>query len=146
MKIVVDTNVWISGLLWKGIPAKLLRLAEHGTVQIWASTDMVEELRRVLGYPRIQRQIDKLQLSQSEIMDFALILMHVALVDATISSGTIETDPDDDIFLACAMVTGASYLVSGDHHILDLGTWHGIQIVTVNEFFDRCFPVTNNST
>lgn len=140
MQIVVDTNVWISGLLWQGAPGRLLRLAEQGNMEIWASSAIISELERVLRYHRIQRQIQKLQLSQSEVIEFALRISTIALVDPTILESTVTADPDDDMFLACALTVGADYLVSGDHHLLDLRTWRGIQIVTVNAFLAQHFP------
>lgn len=140
MKIVADTNVWISGLLWKGLPAHLLRLAERGDIEIWSSDAMVAEFERVLGYKRIQQRLHRIQLSYSDVMEFALELMAIAIVEPTTLKGMVSADPDDDIFLACALTVGASYLVSGDRHLLDLGAWQGIQIVTVNDFLEQHFP------
>lgn len=139
MKIVVDTNVWVSGLLWKGSPARLLRLAESGRIDIWSSDAIIAEFERVLGYKRIQQQLQKLQLDQSEVMKFAQSLM-VVVEQPIIISGRIATDPDDDIFLSCALTAGAQYLVSGDRHLLNLREWHSIQIVTVNDFLIQHFP------
>jgi hypothetical protein len=138
MKIVVDTNVWISGLLWQGTPARLLRLAEHRRVTIYVSTPIIAELKRVLGYARIQRQLHKIGLSREEVTEFAMKLM--TLTKDTNLEDAIAADPDDDIFLACALAAGAQYLVSGDSHLLDLGQWRGIEMVTVNDFLAQHFP------
>lgn len=53
MRIVLDTNVWISGLLWRGLPWKLLRLAEARQVEICMAPPMLEELERVLTYQHV---------------------------------------------------------------------------------------------
>jgi predicted nucleic acid-binding protein len=52
----------------------------------------------------------------------------------------VAADPDDDIFLRCAVVAGALYVVSGDHHLLGLGTHVGIPIVTIRDFLANEFP------
>ena len=52
----------------------------------------------------------------------------------------VEVDPDDDVFLHCATTSEASYVVSGDHHLLDLKVYAGIPILTIREFFERAFP------
>jgi uncharacterized protein len=144
MKVVVDTNVWISGLLWKGAPSRLLRLAEHGHIDLWASESIVAEFERVLAYQRMQRQLQKLQLSQSAVVSFALQLMQIAIVDVSLPEEGVSADPDDDMFLSCALSVGAAYLVSGDRHLLDLGVWRGIHIVTVNDFLAQHFPETRS--
>jgi predicted nucleic acid-binding protein len=51
----------------------------------------------------------------------------------------VAADPDDDIFLRCASVAGARYVVSGDRHLLDLGEYDRISILSVNEFLDHAF-------
>jgi putative PIN family toxin of toxin-antitoxin system len=143
MKIVLDTNVWISGLLWKGSPARLLRLAESNQFEICSSDAIFTEFERVLGYARIQRQLQKLRLSQSEVVEFALKLIKVFITDPKILKNEVAADPDDDMFLACALSVGAQYLVSGDRHLLDMEEWRGIQIVTVKDFLAQHFPEAN---
>lgn len=78
-------------------------------------------------------------MNQSELIEFALSFIKIAYVEPDVLKEQITADVDDDIFLACALTVGAKYLVSGDHHLLDLGTWHDIQIVTVNNFLIRHF-------
>jgi predicted nucleic acid-binding protein len=92
----------------------------------------------VLGYARIQRQLHKIGLSREEVAEFAMKLM--TLTKDTNLEDAIAADPDDDIFLACALAAGAQYLVSGDSHLLDLGQWRGIEMVTVNDFLAQHFP------
>lgn len=142
MRIVVDTNVWVSGLLWKGLPTEILRLAETRHIEICSTTAIVTELERVLEYGRIQKQLDKLQLTRSDVVGFALTLM--VIVEPIVLTSNISVDPDDDMFIACALAARADYIVSGDQHLLTLGQWQGIQIVTVNDFLSRHFPRKTN--
>ncbi|PLS67394.1 MAG: putative toxin-antitoxin system toxin component, PIN family [Cyanobacteria bacterium M5B4] len=137
MKIVADTNVWISGLLWSGPPAQLLQRAESGQLAIFVSPAILDEIERVLEYQRIQRQMQKLGVSQTEVLTFAIQLM--TFVQPSELEERVAPDPQDDMFLACALAAGVPYLVSGDHHLLDMGTWQTIRIVTVNDFLAQHF-------
>ncbi len=138
MKIVADTNVWISGLLWHGPPAQVLRLAEDGQLTIFVSPAILDEIERVLEYQRIQRRMQKLGISQTEVLTFAIQLM--TFVQPPELEERVAPDPQDDMFLACALAADVPYLVSGDHHLLDMGTWHTIMIVTVNDFLAQHLP------
>jgi predicted nucleic acid-binding protein len=52
----------------------------------------------------------------------------------------VLADPEDDVFVSCALNAGATYLVSGDQHLLELGQYAGVKILTVREFLEREFP------
>jgi putative PIN family toxin of toxin-antitoxin system len=132
MRIVIDTNIWVSGLLWRGAPGRVLRLAERGEVELCVAPAMLDELERVLTYERLQPRLAQLELTRLELMDFARHLSRVFEVPPGLP--TVTQDRDDDIFLHCAMVAKAIFVVSGDHHLLDVGEYAGIQIVTVQEF------------
>jgi putative PIN family toxin of toxin-antitoxin system len=135
MRVVVDTNVWVSGLLWKGLPWRLLRLAEAEKVEIWATPSMLLELETVLRRPQFEARRRELDLETWEIVAYAATL--VSLVDLERIEPIVAADPDDDVFVNCALVVGAGYLISGDGHLLDLEEWEGISIVTPREFFDE---------
>lgn len=55
-------------------------------------------------------------------------------------SPIVTADPDDDVFLHCAVAAGASHVVSGDHHLLGLGQYAGIPILTIRDFLAKEFP------
>ena len=140
MHLVIDTNIWISGLLWRGMPWRLLRLAEQGRVTFSMAPAMVAELAEVLAYERLQTRLHQLGLTPAECVAYVLTL--VSIFEAPEPSGPpiVSADPDDDIFLRCAVIAGADYVISGDHHLLDLEAYAGIPILTVRDFFDREFP------
>jgi len=138
VRIVVDTNVWVSGLLWRGAPWELLRLAETGRVTICTTPAILSELAEVLAYERIQARLDQLGLTPAELVGYAMALASV--FEVTEGDTIVLADPDDDVFLRCALAADASYIVSGDHHLLDLGTHAGIPITTVHDFLEREFP------
>ena len=138
MRVVIDTNVWVSGLLWRGMPWKLLCLAEAGEVELCITPSMLVELAEVLSYERLQPRLEQLGLTPEELVAYALSLASVFEVPE--GDPIVVADPDDDIFFRCAIVAGAAYVVSGDHHLLDLGGYAGIPILTVRDFFVKEFP------
>ncbi len=139
MRIVIDTNLWISGLLWKGQPWELLRLAEAGEVELCVAPAMIEELAQVLAYEKFRSRLKQLGLSPAELSAYAIELASVFDVPQG-ESVILAADPDDDIFLRCAVAVGAAYVVSGDHHLLDLEKYADIPILTVHDFLAREFP------
>ena len=140
MRIVIDTNVWVSGLLWRGMPWSLLRLAEKGQVELCMAPSMLAELAEVLSYERLQPRLEQLGLTPSELVAYAMNLASMFEVQVPEGAPIVVADPDDDIFLRCAIVAGADYVVSGDRHLLALGEYAGIPILTVRDFLAREFP------
>ena len=138
MRIVIDTNVWVSGLLWRGMPWKWLSLAEAGEVELCIAPSMLVELAEVLSYERLQPRLEQLGLTPEELVAYALNLASVFEVPE--GDPIVVADPDDDVFLHCAAVAGAVCVVSGDRHLLDLGRHAGIPILTVHDFFAKEFP------
>ena len=132
MRVVIDTNIWISGMLWRGAPGRLLRMAEQGEIELCVTPSMLGELAAVLSYERLQPRITQLGLTSEELVAYALSLSTV--FEEPQSEPIVAADPDDDIFLHCAVAASASCVVSGDRHLLDLGQYQEIPILSVNEF------------
>ena len=138
MRVIVDTNVWVSGLLWRGMSWKLLRLAEAGAIELCMTPTMLVELAEVLSYERLQTRLEQLGLTPAELVAYALNL--ATIFEVPDGDPIVVTDPDDDIFLHCAVVAGAAFVVSGDHHLLDLGEYADIPILKVRDFLTQEFP------
>ena len=138
MRIVIDTNIWISGLLWRGLPWKLLCLAEAGEVELCIAPSMLIELAEVLSYERLQPRLEQLGLIPAELVAYAMNL--ASILEVPEGSPIVVADPDDDVFLHCAVIAGAACVVSGDDHLLDLGTYADIPILTVRDFLAQEFP------
>lgn len=138
MRIVIDTNIWVSSLLWRGMPWRLLRLAEAGQVELCMTSSMLAELARVLAYERLEPRQEQLGLTPAELVAYA---MHLASIfEIPEGDPIVLADPDDDIFLHCAVAVGAAYVISGDQHLLDLGEHAGIPILTIRDFLAQEFP------
>ena len=99
----------------------------------------VVELAEVLTYERLRPRLERLGLSPAELIAYVVDLVSVFEVTEE-GSPLVIADPDDDVFLRCAVVAGAAYVISGDHHLLDLGTYSDIPILTVRDFLAREFP------
>jgi putative PIN family toxin of toxin-antitoxin system len=137
LRVVIDTNVIVSGILSrKGVPAEVLNAWRERRFLLLSSSDIVAEVRAVMKYPRIYK---KYHLSDDDIEQTITLLEHDALLVAgdTNVTGSVLDDPKDEIFLACALDGQADVVVSGDHHLLDLGNFWDIPIITARQFLDQ---------
>lgn len=133
MRIVIDTNIWVSGLLWKGDAWQLLKLVEAGKVELYLAYPMVLELEEVLNYERFQARLQVLNVTPAQLAAYALNLA-TAIDVSRPHPPIVAVDPDDDIFLVCAVEAQAVYLVTNDRHLLALKSYQGVEIVKVEDF------------
>ncbi len=127
-KIVLDTNILISALGWKGNPNEVFRRVVEGEFELIISQNQLDEIKEVMNYA-------KLGFTEDQKSRFIAILINTAKIVKT--SGklkVIKEDPDDDIILETAVENNAGYIISGDHHLLKIKEYLGIKIVTVSEF------------
>ena len=88
-----------------------------------------------MAYGRLQPRLQKLQQTPDQLVAYALNLSTLFDVSRTMPP-IVEADPDDDIFILCALEAGANYLVSGDKHLLALGSYQTVKIMTVAAFLE----------
>jgi len=131
-KAVLDTNVWVSALLWGGKPAEVIKAAEEGKIDIFASEETVGEINQVLAYPKIAKILQADGLLHEELIE--AVLKVVKFVEVTKKVKVVLEHSADDKFIACALAAKADYLVSGDRHLLKIGSYKKTRIVTVAEF------------
>ena len=132
MKIVIDTNVAVSGLLWEGPPNQILKWARDGVLEAIGCEETLEEIRRVLKYKKFAKRISHLDTSPGEVIAYFMNLLRFVPSPSAIPNA-IPEDPFDNIFLALALDNGAVFVVSGDKHLLSLEAYKGIQIVSPGE-------------
>lgn len=131
-RVVLDTNALVSALLFSGPSARLAELWRGGAVALLASGAMVREYGRVLAYPKFKLSAEEaLGLLTEEVLPF------VTPVEVSKVLPVIAEDPSDDEFLACALAGKADAIVSGDKHLLKLGDYRGIPVVSVRDFLER---------
>lgn len=134
MKVVLDTNVIISALFWEGKPADVMRRVEAGEVEMCLSAEILEEVEWVLVRDKLKVPLKRSGQRVEKIVNKVYSMAHI--VNPRVKVNRIKTDPEDNKFLECALECKADYIVSGDRHLLDLGEFSGIKIVTATEFLE----------
>lgn len=129
MRLVLDSNVVVSALLWGGVPYQLLQLATEGEVTLYTSPALVEELSDILDRPHFSERLAAQGTAAQAISDLYRSLS-VSVEPASVPR-VVPDDPDDDHVVACAVAAKAQAIVTGDKHLLKLGQHEDIAIVTV---------------
>ena len=130
---VLDTNVIVSSLLSsQGAPAEIIRRWEAEAFEVVTSPPFLEERARALTYEQVKRHIKQ---PQEQIDAFFKRFGAVAtLVEPREALDVLKDDPDDNRVLEYAVEGGASYIVTGDTHLLHVGEYQGIMILTPRGF------------
>jgi uncharacterized protein len=131
MRVVADTNVVVSGLLWQGPSRLVLDAARAGTLALFTTAVLLAELEDVLGREKFAKRLASVGITPHD-----LVLGYAALA-SVIEPATVEpvvfADPNDDAVIACAVAAQGEVIVSGDNHLLDLKRYQDIRILTVAE-------------
>jgi len=130
-KVVIDTNVFISAFGWDGKPEAVLSLMEQRKVVNCITNDIYAELQRVVAYPKLKFS----STLQVNILEF--VFSWSRFVQPKEPVAVIVDDPDDDKFLTCAVAANASAIISGDPHLLGLGSYRNIPIMTPAQFLEQ---------
>jgi len=131
LKVVMDTNVFVSGVFFSGPPYQILKAWQSGELELVVSQEILNEYRRVgeiLGEER-----PKIDLNP--ILNF--VIEHAKVYKPAKLKEPVCEDPDDDKFFACALASGSKVIVSGDKHLLKVSGYEGIEVLKPREFVDR---------
>ncbi len=131
-RIVPDTNIVVSGLLWRGNPRRILDAARDGIVELYTSPVLLEELEDVLSREKFACRLAAANVTVQDLISGYSALATV--IEAEPIEPVILVDPDDDAVLACALAAEAEIIVSGDSDLLDLKEHKEIRILTATEF------------
>jgi putative PIN family toxin of toxin-antitoxin system len=132
-RTVLDANQFVSAILSpEGPPAEVLNMWRDGVFELVVSPPIIEEIRRVLNYPRLSKLHKK---SSKEIDQFLeeLELLSI-LAPGKLFLSVVKNDPSDDKYIAAALEGEAQFIVTGDNHLLKIREYHGVFIVTAREF------------
>ncbi len=132
MRVILDTNVLISGIFFGGPPATILRAWRDGKVQFVVSTEILKEYDEVAK--RLSRRYPGIEVGPL----LMLLARNAELVDAATLPLPVSTDPDDDKFLACALASRTEVIVSGDRDLLGVSGYRNLRILAPREFVDTC--------
>ncbi len=133
IRAVLDTNVVVSGILsHKGSPGRILRAWFEDRFHLVTSMAILEELERVLRYPKISRRHGW---SQAQVLEFVEDVKSLAiLVPGDMRLKVVAEDASDDRYLECAVEGEAGYVVSGDRHLVALAQYEGVEILSPSAF------------
>lgn len=133
-KVVFDTTVIISAVGWKGKPLACLELAQTGAVVGVTCPELLAELSE-----KLQAKLNFTAQKADETITGLRTFLQVVTISGQLKA--IATDPDDDMVLECACQANATHIVTGDRrHLLPLGSFQGIPIVTVADFLAAITP------
>ncbi len=137
IKIVLDTNVYISGILFKGKPREILNLARKEKIEILISEKIIDEIERVLRL-KFKRTTFEIFLILTGIRNITTFVSPISKISK------IKEDEPDNRVLECGVEGKANYIVSGDKHLLELKEYQGIKILSPAEFFKASSNITRN--
>ena len=131
LKVVMDTNVFVSGVFFSGPPYQILNAWQSGEFELVVSQEILDEYERVgevlaEEYPKVD-----LNPFLNFVLENAKVYKSVELKEP------VCEDPDDDKFFACALASGSRIIISGDKHLLKVTGYQGIEVLKPREFVDR---------
>jgi len=126
--VVLDTNVLVSALFWGGVEATVVGLVEAGMVEGYTCPAIIDELTRVLRYPRFGLTEEEVE----DVRNYYITILVVVNPDVRVD--VVEDDPDDNKVLENAFEVNARFIVTGDRHLLKLGEYRGVKILQAAEF------------
>ncbi len=134
-KVVLDTNVLVSGVIALGYSASILDAARREEIKLVTSAHLLEEFSDVISRRHIARKYPKAAENAESLLDF--LRAFAMLASGIPDEYEISSDRDDDFVLACASDGKADCIVSGDPHLLGLKNYKGIPILSPKEFVER---------
>jgi putative PIN family toxin of toxin-antitoxin system len=131
LKIVMDTNVFVSGVFFTGPPYQVLMACQSGKFELVVSREILEEYRRV---GQILAE-DHPKVDLNPVLKF--VIEHAKVYRPVKLKAPICEDPDDDKFITCALASRSKVVVSGDRHLLKVSGYRGIEVLKPREFVNR---------
>jgi uncharacterized protein len=130
VRLVLDTNVVTSAILWGGLPRQLLQAGREKRVELLTSAPLLAELTDILGRRKFDKKIAASTLTVDQLVDLYAAL--AALVRPA-PTPRIAPDPDDDVVIGTALAAKADLVVTGDKPLLSIGEYQGVRIVGVSQ-------------
>lgn len=140
IKVIPDTNIIISGLLWHGDPRQILNLAEAKEIELYGSEETYKEFCDVIKRPKFQKILaSNIYTPEKLILDYQGLINMVSLYNEFAGIKIVE-DEDDNIFFRAAKIADAKIIVSKDvKHVLKIKKFDNIHVVEPDIFL-KIFP------
>ena len=133
MRVVLDTNVVISGFLWRGAPYHVLKAASNGAFESFVSLELLDELEKALSYKKLLPLLKKSGFTPKQLCN--VYETFAQIITPSISRSTIvAADPSDDIVVLTAIGAQAAVIITGNAHLLDLKNYGDTSIATPSDF------------
>ena len=131
LRVVMDTNVFVSGVFFSGPPYQILQAWQEGEFELIVSREILDEYRRVgeilaEEHPGVDLKT---------LLNF--VLEHAKVYKSVVLKEPICEDPDDDKFIACALAGGSKVIISGDKHLLKISGYQGVEVLNPRAFVDQ---------
>ncbi|MBS3030242.1 MAG: putative toxin-antitoxin system toxin component, PIN family [Dolichospermum sp. DET50] len=135
MKVVLDTNIWVSAIIWGGIPDQILLLREQQKLTIVMSQELLDELESTFNKRKLAPKLKALSLTVPTVIN----LIQESVIFYPIQQLNVPElrDADDNIILATAIAAKADVIITGDQDLLILFAYQGIAIRTAKDFLNE---------
>jgi putative PIN family toxin of toxin-antitoxin system len=131
LRVVLDTNILISTILFGGKPRQILENAIRGEIRLCISEPILEELKGVLQRSKFDYSPEMIQVILTELTGVA------DFVNPSETINVVLEDPEDNRILECAVEAEASYIITGDFHLLKLRKYRNIKVVNAVAFLEK---------
>jgi putative PIN family toxin of toxin-antitoxin system len=131
LRVVLDTNILISAILFGGKPRQILENAIRGEIRLCISEPILEELKGVLQRSKFDYSPEMIQVILTELTGVA------DFVNPSETINVVLEDPEDNRILECAVEAEASYIITGDFHLLKLRKYRNIKVVNAVAFLEK---------
>ena len=127
---MIDSNIFISGIIFGGNPRKIIDIVTEGKIQLYISSDILREIKEVL-------ERDKFGFSQNITQQIIFEIESLSeFVSPKSKHSIVNRDPDDNIIIDCAMEAKVDYIITDDYDLLSLKEYKNIRIINASDFMD----------
>lgn len=132
MKVVLDTNVLVSGTFWTGDSFRIIRKIDLKDIMLILSKELLDEYDETIRSEEILEKIENKNLIMNKIIK--RVIEDALIISPETKFDIIKEDPDDNRILECAFEGKADYIITQDGHLLKLGEFEGIKIIMPDGF------------
>ncbi len=136
ISVTLDSNVWLSGLLWRREASKVIALAESKEILVFTSKDILMEIFRVLQEEeKFQMLLNEEELYPVNVIEKIGNTSKMVKIKERLN--VVKADPDDNKILECALSSKSEFLITYDNHLLKIGEYKGTKMIHPTDFLKR---------